>query len=87
MVDKYDKSLEGLFTGESIKYTLVSNKVKRSDFGTGYNVFEKLIEYKGEFCFVPSKNEGLKSAQNLYLKKISFSIIVRLYKIGIEDKI
>ena len=41
MVDNYDKSLEGLFTGEMIKYTLVFNKVKRSDFGTGCNVLKK----------------------------------------------
>ena len=40
-VDKGDESLEFLFTEEMIKYTLVFNKVKRSDFGTGCNVFKK----------------------------------------------
>ena len=58
MIDKYDESLEVLFTGEVIKYTLIVTKVKRSDFVTGCNVFIKIIEHKGEFCYIPPENDG-----------------------------
>ena len=41
MIDKYNESLDVLFTGEMIKYAVVLNKVKRSDFGTGCIFFYK----------------------------------------------
>ena len=69
MVNNFDKSLEGLFTGELNKYTVVFNKVKRSDFGTGYKVFKKIIEHKGEFCFVPPKTECFRKCTEFIFKK------------------
>ena len=41
MVDKYDEFLEALFRGEMIKYTIVFNKVKRSQYGTDCSVWKK----------------------------------------------
>ena len=42
IVDKYDESLEILFPGETNKYTTVFSKLKRSNYGTGCNVFVKI---------------------------------------------
>ena len=43
MIDKYDESLEVRSTFEMIKYTLVFNKLKRSENGTGSSVSKKLL--------------------------------------------
>ena len=41
MIDKYDETLEVLFLGETIKYTLVFNKVKRSNYGSVCDIQKK----------------------------------------------
>ena len=48
MVDKYDEALEIFYLGEMIKYTLLFNKVKRSDYGNGFDIQQKLIEYRSD---------------------------------------
>ena len=72
MVDRYDESLEVGFTGEMIKYTLVSNEVKRSNHGKGCDVFKNILESRGEFCFIPSANECFrKCIEFIYQKGFS----------------
>ena len=41
MFVKYDETLEVQFSGELIKYTLVFNKVKRLNYGTGCDIQQK----------------------------------------------
>ena len=41
MVDKYDETLEVLFSGYMIKYTMVFNQIKRSNYSKGCDVFNK----------------------------------------------
>ena len=43
--DKYDETLNITFTGELIRYTKTSNKIKRSNYGTGCDSFKKIVEY------------------------------------------
>ena len=38
MVGKYDKTLEVLFSGEMIKYTILFNRIRRSKYGTGCDI-------------------------------------------------
>ena len=38
MIDKFDETLEVLFSGKMIKYILSFNKVKRSNYGTGCDI-------------------------------------------------
>ena len=42
MVDKYDKTLEVLFSGETTNYTVVFNKLKRSEYDTGCKSQQKV---------------------------------------------
>ena len=59
-------------TGEMIKYTLVSNEVKRSNHGKGCDVFKNILESRGEFCFIPSANECFrKCIEFIYQKGFS----------------
>ena len=44
MVDKYDETLEVLFSGEMILYSLIFNKVKCSEYGTGCHLQQKIPE-------------------------------------------
>ena len=60
MVDRYDETLEVVVAGEMIKYTLAFNRVKRSNYGLGCVEFEKVIEFRGEVCFIPPENECLR---------------------------
>ena len=55
MIVTQDESLEVLFTGGMNKYTLIFKKVKRSDFGTGCNVFKKNNEENEKFVFYHQK--------------------------------
>ena len=57
MVDKYDQALDVLFSGKMIKNTLVFIEVKRSDYGTGFDLQQKIIEYRSEIVFIPEANE------------------------------
>ena len=72
MVDKYDETLEVLFSGEMIKYTLVFNKVKRSNFGTGCDIQQEIIEYRSDLVYIPEANECFrKCIENIYQKDFS----------------
>ena len=57
MIDKHDEALEVLFSGEMNKYTLVFNKVKRSNYGTGCDIQQKKAEYESDLVCIPEANE------------------------------
>ena len=72
MVDKYDETLEVLFQGEMKKYTLVFNKVKRSEYGTGCDIEQKVIEYRSDLVYIPESNKCCrKSIEFINLKDYS----------------
>ena len=72
MVDKYDETLEVLFSGEMINYTLVFNKGKRSNYGTGCDIQQKIIEYRSDLVDIPEANERFrKCIEFIYQKDYS----------------
>ena len=54
MIDKYDETIEVLFSGYMIKYTMVFNQIKRSNYGKGCDAFNNVLEYKGKLCYIPT---------------------------------
>ena len=56
MIDKNDESLEVLFSGYLIKYTMVFNEIKRSNYGKGSDAFHNILENKGELPYLPTGN-------------------------------
>ena len=56
MIDKYDETLEVLFSGYMMKYTMVFNQIKRSNYGKGCDAFNNILEYKGKLCYIPTGN-------------------------------
>ena len=73
MIDKYDEDLEVLFTEVMIKYTMVFNKIKKSNYGKGSDGLNKNLEYEGNFCFIPTTNACLGKC----LEKIYEPVFVR----------
>ena len=72
MFDNYDETLGVLFSGEMINYTLVFNKVKRSIYGTGCNIQQKLKDYRSDFVYIPEANECFrKCIEFIYQKDFS----------------
>ena len=70
--DKYDETLNITFTGELIRYTKTFNKIQRSDYGTGCDVFKKIVEYRGNLCYIPEENECFgKCLEFIYKKDFS----------------
>ena len=67
--DKYDETLNITFTGELIRYTKTFNKIKRSNYGTGCDVFKKIVEYRGNLCYIPEENECLRKCLEFIYKK------------------
>ena len=56
MIDKYDESLEMLFSGYMIKYTMVINQLKRLNYGKRCDAFNSISEYEGNLCYIPTNN-------------------------------
>ena len=69
MVDKYDETLEVLFSGEMIKYTQVFSKVKRSNYATGCDVRQKIIEYRSCLVYIPEANECFRKCIEIIHQK------------------
>ena len=67
--DNYDETLNITFTGELIKYTKTFSKVKRSDYGTGCDSFKKIVEYRGNLCYIPEENECFRKCLEFINKK------------------
>ena len=68
------------------KNTLVFNKVKRSEYGTGCSVLKKLLNTEERFVIYHQKIKALESFSTLYMKKFSLNNIVFLCKIHIDVK-
>ena len=67
--DKYDETLNITFTGELIRYTKTFNKIKRSNYGTGCDSFKKIVEYRGNLCYIPEENECFRKCLEFIYKK------------------
>ena len=67
--DKYDETLNITFTGELIRYTKTFNKLQRSDYGTGCDVFKKIVEYRENLCYIPEENECFRKCLEYKYKK------------------
>ena len=67
--EHYDETLEITFTGILIKYTKIFNKVKRSNYGTGCDSFKKIVEYRGNLCYIPEENECFRKCIEFIYKK------------------
>ena len=70
--DNYDETLSNNFTGEVIKYTKTFNKIKRSNYGTGCDAFKKIVEYRGNLCYILEENECFhRNLEFIYNKDFS----------------
>ena len=69
LVNKSDETLEVLFSGEVFKYTLVFNKVKLSDYGTGCHNQQKKIEYKSDLVNIPKANKCFRKCVEIIYNK------------------
>ena len=69
MVDKYDDTPEVLFSGEMTKDTLILNKVKRSIYGAGCDIQQKIIEYKSDLVYIPEANECFRKCIEFIYQK------------------
>ena len=56
MNDKYVESLEMLFLGYMIKYTMVINQIKRLNYAKGCDAFNNNSENKENLCYIPTGN-------------------------------
>ena len=67
MVDRYDETLEVLFSGFMVKYTMVVNQIESSNYGKGCDVFNHILEFKGQLCFIPTCNACFRNcSENIY---------------------
>ena len=69
MIDKYDESLEVLFSGYMIKYTMVFNQIKRSNNGKGCDGLKNILEYKGHLCYIPIGNVCFRKCLEFIYKR------------------
>ena len=60
MVDKYDATLEVLFSGEMIKYALVFNK-KNAPIMVPVVKFIKNIEHRSDLVYIPEATSVLEN--------------------------
>ena len=67
--DKYDENLNITSTGELIRYTKTFNKIQRRNYGTGCDSFEKIVEYRGNLCYIPEENDCFRKCLEYIYKK------------------
>ena len=67
--ERYDESVPITFTGIVIKYTKSFNKIRRSYYGTGCDSFKKVVEYRGNLCYIPEENECFRKCLEFIYKK------------------
>ena len=67
--DKYDETLNNTFTGVLIRYTKIFTKIKRSNHGGGCHRFEKIVEYRGNLCYIPEENKCFRKCLDFQYKK------------------
>ena len=69
MIDKYNETLEVLFSGYIIKYTMIFNQIKRSNYGQGCDAFNNILEYEGKFCYIATGNACFRMCLEFFYKK------------------
>ena len=67
--ERYDETVAITFTGIVIKYTKSFNKIHRSFYGTGCHSFKKIVEYRGNLCYIPEQNECFRKCLEFIYKK------------------
>ena len=69
MIEKYDETLEVLFSSFMMKYTTVFNQIKRSNYGEGCDAFNNIVEYKGNLCSIPTGNACFRKCSEFIYKR------------------
>ena len=67
--DKYDETLNISFMGELIRYTKTFNKIQQSNYGTGCDSFKKIVEYRGNLCYIPEENKCFRKCLDFIYRK------------------
>ena len=67
--ERYDESVPITFKGIVIKYSKSFNKIRRSYYGTGCDSFKKIVEYRGNLCYIPEENECFRKCLEFIYKK------------------
>ena len=69
MIEKYDDSLEVVFSGYLTKYTTVFNQIKRSKYGKGCDAFNKNLEDVGQLCYIPTGNACFRKCLEFFQRR------------------
>ena len=73
MIDRSDETLEMLFSGHMMKYTLVFNQTKRSNYDEGSDAFNNFLEYEGQLCYIFTGTACFrKCSENIYKRDFSY---------------
>ena len=67
--ERYDESVPITFKGIVIKYSKSFNKIRRSYYRTGCDSFKKIVEYRGNLCYIPEENECFRKCLEFIYKK------------------
>ena len=67
--ERYDETVPITFTGIVIKYTKSFNRIHRSYYGRGCDSFKKIVEYRGNLCYIPEENECFRKCIEFITKK------------------
>ena len=68
MIDKYDETIEILFSGCMIKYTIEFNEIKPSIYGRGSDAIDVILEYEGELSYIPTGNACFMKCLKIFYK-------------------
>ena len=69
MIDKHDGTLEVLFSGYMIKYTMVFNQIKRSNYDKGCDAFNNILEFEGRVCYITTGNACFRKCLKIICKR------------------
>ena len=69
ILDKYDDHPSIYYTGNIYRYFKNYKKVNRSNHGRGADEFNKILEYQGNNCYIPSGNGCFLKCINYIFKK------------------
>ena len=69
IIENFDENLIITFTGEIKKYSKFFNRVRRSNYGTGCDVFKKIIEFQRNLCYISEEIERFRKCSEFIYKK------------------
>ena len=69
ILDKYDDHPSIYYTGNVYRYFRNYSRVNRSKYGRGANEFNKILDHKGKYCYIPSGNGCFLVCINYIFKK------------------